>query len=116
MPRDLFLKPVKMLKRFRIHVSQWAWLQPTNEPSRVVAVNVVPRGAQFIAGIELVQNYSPNWQSYLGAAFQNLKAIGTNWAVLTPSWHYTHVDPPVIGLTPGKDPIVVGYDPNGGTG
>jgi hypothetical protein len=97
--------PGKDAQNLQNEVKTWAWMQATGEPSQVVSVKTTARGPEFIAGVELSGNYSPTWQAYMGAAAQNIQAIGANWVILTPSWHYTNEDPPILENEPGQDPL-----------
>ena len=97
--------PAKDPQNLENEVKSWTWMQATGEPSQVVSVKTVARGPQFMAGVELSSNYTPDWQAYLGGAAQNLKAIGANWVIMTPTWHYSNEDPPILENEPGRDPL-----------
>jgi hypothetical protein len=97
--------PGKDAQNLQNEVKNWTWMAATGAASQVVSAKTTPRGPQFVAGVELSSNYSPTWQAYLGAAAQNLQAIGANWVILTPTWHYTNQDPPILENEPGKDPL-----------
>ena len=97
--------PGKNAQNLQNEVKNWNWIQATGEPSQVVSVKTTARGPQFVAGVELSSNYSPTWQAYLGNAAQNLQAIGANWVILTPIWHYTNENPPILENEPGRDPL-----------
>ena len=97
--------PGKDAQNLQNEVKTWTWMQATGEPSQVVSVKTTARGPQFMAGVELSANYSPTWQAYMGSAAQNLQAIGANWVILTPTWHYTNEDPPILENEPGRDPL-----------
>lgn len=85
-------------------VLQWEWMDLADE-TRIVGREVNARGSDFIAGIELLDYYEPDYQTYYSSAFQNMESLGANWTVLTPSWHYTTANPPVLEAVPGKDPL-----------
>ncbi len=97
--------PGKDAQNLQNEVKTWAWMQATGEPSQVVSVKTTARGPGFIAGVELSGNYSPTWQAYMGSAAQNIQAIGANWVILTPTWHYTNENPPILENEPGQDPL-----------
>ena len=86
-------------------VSGWAWEEPVKDPVVISSTEIKPRDAGFQAGAELMTGYRPSWQPYLVSAFQNLKDIGSNSVMLTPTWHLTHQTPPVIEPVPGRDPL-----------
>jgi hypothetical protein len=85
-------------------VTDWAWIQNSGSPS-VVGANVAARQAGFMAGIEFQPNYSPNWSPFIGQSLQNVKALGSNWVVLDPSWTYTLQNPLVFEPLPKQDPL-----------
>jgi len=86
-------------------ISSWAWMDIEAEPVIVPATEINPRESNFQAGVTLMPGYHPGWQAHLGPAFQNIRDIGANAVILTPSWHVTHQSPPVIELLPGSDPL-----------
>ena len=59
----------------------------------------------FQVGVEWMTGYRPSWQPYLVSAFQNISDIGANNVMLTPTWHVTRQNPPVIELIPGQDAL-----------
>jgi hypothetical protein len=85
-------------------VTDWAWMQSTEETT-VVGADVGARQAGFMAGIEFQPNYSPSWSPFIGQSLQNVKALGSNWVVLDPSWTYTLQNPLVFEPLPRKDPL-----------
>jgi hypothetical protein len=86
-------------------VKEWAWLVLSTEPVVVSAGTIGARDANFQAGVEFLPGYHPSWQPYMTWAFQNVKEIGANTVMLTPTWHLTHKDPPVIAPVAGRDPL-----------
>jgi hypothetical protein len=88
---------------FQDNVDHWAWWQPSGQPTTVVATSVQPKGSGFLAGIEFERNYQPTWLATLGSSFQNVKDLGANWAIISPTYRYTRSNPPVLEAVPGKD-------------
>lgn len=86
-------------------VSAWAGFDQSSSPVIVSASEVKPRGGDFITAIAFAPGYHPGWQPYLNWAFKNLKDTGANTVILSPTWHYTQNNPPVIEAVPGKDPF-----------
>jgi len=86
-------------------VSQWAWLPDQNKPANVPNVAVQPRGASFIAGVEFAPVYDSTWAPRMARAMNDVQGMGANWLVLTPSWSLTRLNPPVMELQPGNDPL-----------
>ena len=90
---------------FEDEVTTWAWWQPGNISTTVLAENIINRGPGFIAGVEMDRHYLPTWQAFEPAAYQNIRDMGGNWVVLTPSWTYTQSSPPVLEIAAGEDPL-----------
>ncbi len=84
-------------------VSRWIWWESST--STLVGSNVIPRGANFMAGVEFQAAFHPNWLAFMPQAMQNLQAIGANWVVLTPTWTYESIQPIHFGVRPGPDPL-----------
>ncbi|HET9590417.1 MAG TPA: carboxypeptidase regulatory-like domain-containing protein [Anaerolineales bacterium] len=85
-------------------VSQWQWL-PTAGSGSIVAANIPSRGTGFMAGIEFQSYYEPSMPRFTQQALQNVQALGSNWAVLTPSWTYSRENPLNFSEQPGRDPF-----------
>ena len=83
-------------------VNGWAWLENT-QPSNLVGVPVTPRQNAFVAGVELQPTQHPNWVTSIPQAMQNIKALGANMVILTPTWTYGKASPLVMAPVPGKD-------------
>jgi len=86
-------------------VDSWAWIE--NNPPQIIpsmpAVN--PRGNAFLAGVEILPAYRPSWNSNFPRAIADLQGLGGNWIIVTPSWTFTRVNPPVLEQVPGQDPL-----------
>ena len=85
-------------------VNGWAWWAEA-DPGALVAVPVNPRAGAFWAGVEFSSNYSPTWDATLPGAMQNIKGLGANYVVLTPSWTARRASPLVFAPFPGSDPL-----------
>lgn len=88
---------------FEDEVKQWAWWQPSGQPTTVVASNVQPRGAGFITGVKLQAELQPSWLASIGPGIQNVKDLGANWVFFSPTFRFTQANPPVLEAVPGKD-------------
>jgi len=86
-------------------IPSWAWMEAESGPVVVPADKIAERPAEFTAGVAFQSGYHPNWQPYIVSAFKNIRDIGANSVILTPSWHLTHQTPPVMGIIPGHDPL-----------
>lgn len=85
-------------------IGVWKWFE-NPEPVTLVGANITPRANSFVAGVEYQSAYRPNWSYYAPQAFANTQALGSNFAVLTPSWTYTSTSPLRFTTTPGQDPL-----------
>ncbi|MBL8101884.1 MAG: hypothetical protein JNM02_05090 [Anaerolineales bacterium] len=85
-------------------VGVWKWFE-NPEPVTLVGANITARSNGFVAGVEYQPTYRPNWSYYAPQAFANTQALGSNLAVLTPTWTYTNVSPLRFATLPGQDPL-----------
>jgi hypothetical protein len=90
---------------FQDTVKGWAWLSQASEPVIVSGTKIDARDSSFQAGVEFLPGYHPSWQPYLVWAYQNVQAMGANCVMLTPTWHLTHLTPPVMEPAAGLDPL-----------
>lgn len=86
----------------RDSVTRWAW---TSANGPLVGSNVIARQGAFMAGIEFQAYFHPNWTSYTPQAMLNVQALGSNWAIVTPTWTYESANPIIFGTRPGPDPL-----------
>lgn len=85
-------------------VQRWAWI--SNPQSTVVAVEVQPHGADFMAGIEFQAQNDLTWLSYTSLAMRNLQALQANWVIYTPGWELNDAQP-YLRYMPGHTPLTV---------
>lgn len=86
-------------------VKAWAWWNTSNQATTVLAPEVLERGKEFIAGIELSPNYDPTWQPYLFWGMNKIFLLGANWVAISPTWTFTRLVPPVFEPVTGSDPL-----------
>ncbi len=89
---------------FDDEIQQWAWWNTSLGPTTIIAPEIEPRNG-FYKGVEFSSWYSPTWQPYLDLGMENARLLGADWLLLTPTWHYTRLAPPVIESVPGADPL-----------
>ncbi len=85
-------------------VGSWKWFE-NPEPLSLVGANITKRANGFVAGIEYQSDFRPNYSYYAPQAFSNTKALGSNLAVLTPSWTFERISPLRFTTRPGQDPL-----------
>ena len=90
-------------------VDAWSWLQ-AYPPNASPDFQVIPRGQGFIAGVELQAAYHPSWLARTNQAVDEVKKLGANWIVISPTWTFTRNSPPILELVPGRDALW--YDVN----
>jgi hypothetical protein len=86
------------------NVGSWKWFE-NPEPLTLVGATITPRVSGFVAGIEYQPEYRPNWSYFAPQAFANTRALGSNIAVLTPTWTYSTISPLQFETIPGQDPL-----------
>lgn len=102
-PEASFL-PSSSHQTFQVAIRNWALWSPAGGPTTVVTDSAKPRGADFIAGIELADRYDPGWQAYYGTTFQDIRNLNANWTVIDPTQTWTRINPPVVQSVSGRDP------------
>lgn len=86
-------------------INSWAnWSSGANSTT-VIAPEITAVGPNFVAGVEFSPNYNPVWQPYFANGLQNIKSLGANWAIFTPTWSYTRANPPVMEPVAGRDAL-----------
>lgn len=88
-------------------VNSWAYYPAVASPPTVPNIQILPRGESFFAGVEFQSTYFPTWAAHFNKALQDIKSLGANWAVFTPTWTATHQVSPHLELLLGQD-----MDPN----
>lgn len=87
-------------------VDSWHMWQPSGEPT---AVNT-PSGAPIedkLTGVEFISLYHPSYLGRYREVLQELKQMGINWLILTPTWRVSEVDSlPYLDPNPGKSMLI----------
>lgn len=86
-------------------VEAWAWLEGELPQVGVTDTPIPPRGSDFIAGVEFQTFHHPSLIPYVPNALEDIAGRGANWVILTPSWSFTRLDPPVLELVAGQDAL-----------
>jgi hypothetical protein len=98
-------KPQETEQNYDISIDTWAWMEKSNEPVIVPALQIKTKASGYTAGVEFASRYHPTWLPQINNAYQNLRDIGANTVIISPTWHATHLTPPVFEAIPGKDVI-----------
>lgn len=86
------------------NINSWKWFE-NPEPVSLVGSTINPRAVGFVAGVEYQATYRPNFSYFAPQTFANTRAIGSNLAVITPSWTYTNISPLRFQTLAGNDPL-----------
>ncbi len=86
-------------------IESWAWLETIPGPTTVARPDIVARSADFMAGVEFTPYFDPSFPMLTPLAFDHVQKLGANWVVLTPTWTFSRVTPPVIEPVAGQDPL-----------
>ena len=84
-------------------VSDWAWLQSTQQQASIPNVAIQPHGSDFIAGIEFDSAYNPSWSPHVNEALIMVNNLGANWLILRPTWSFTSTSLPILDIVPSQD-------------
>lgn len=84
-------------------VSSWAWLSSANEPANILETQVLPRPNGFIAGAAFKPAYHPSWGPLLPDAINQVKNLGVNELILSPTWTFTNNTPPILEPLSSQD-------------
>jgi hypothetical protein len=86
-------------------IDSWAWLSSYPISATVTGPSAAVRGPSFIAGVEFQAAFHPSWTTRMPNALNEVKDMGANWIILTPTWSYTRNSPPIIEPVSGRDPF-----------
>ena len=76
-------------------IYNWTWWNNPSIPVNLSADEVVPRGRQFIAAVEIAPAYSQDQLAQYTQSIQHIRQLGANWVFLTPQWTWTRQNPPI---------------------
>jgi hypothetical protein len=99
------VEPAMLNATTKKQVSAWAWFSPDAAQALPEQYPVTPYGNGFISGIEYQPYYHPSWTPLNQQILNDVQKTGANWVVLTPTWTYTRLNPPVIEPVAGSDPL-----------
>ena len=101
--KNQIFTPQSNPQNFNIEITKWVSWQASSSPTSLVAPQIHKRLANFVAGVELMPKYRPDWVPYFPLAFHSIQSIGARWVILTPTWTFTSQNPPVLEPVAGKD-------------
>ena len=86
-------------------VEDWAWLESTSFAANAPLPAITSRGENFITGIEFMPASKPADSDQMSAAIPDIAGLNSSWIILTPTWSFSHHNPPVIEPNPNQDPL-----------
>ncbi len=85
-------------------VPAWAWWERLPQQA-IATADVQPRENGFLAAIEYQPIYHPSYSAHSAYLLDEIQQLNANWLILTPTWTFTRLAPPILELSPGKDPL-----------
>ncbi len=86
-------------------VDSWAWLEPSFPENPLPLPNVTPREESFLTGIEIMPSNQAGDTYQISGTISDLANSYAGLIILTPTWTFTHNNPPVIEPDPNHDPL-----------
>jgi len=86
-------------------VENWAWLQSAPFDATPPLPPITPRDENFITGIEFMPGSKPADSDQMASAIPDIAVLNSSLVILTPTWSFTHKNPPVIEPNPNQDPL-----------
>lgn len=102
-PQGRQLNPAANPGSITDEVVSWAWYNGPASPASVPDVQIAPRSSSFVAGVAFQPAYQPSWSTLLPTAVQEVKALGVDWVILSPTWTFTNNTPPILEPFPAQD-------------
>lgn len=89
----------------RDEIKAWAWWDTSTPATKIITPEILPLSPEFITAVETSPHYNPTWQPYLFWGYNAINLLKANTVILSPTWSYTRVSPPVVEPVPGRDPL-----------
>lgn len=87
------------------NISAWAWLAPAPLADPLPLPNITPREDGFLTGIEIMPTNQAGDAYQISSAISEIARVHSGLIILTPTWTFTHSDPPVFEPDPNHDPL-----------
>jgi len=91
-------------------VPNWAWFEQAQQQP-IATADVQAREDGFLAGIEVQPIYHPSYNAQYAYILDEIQQLNANWLILTPTWTFTRLSPPILELVPGSDPLWLDMTP-----
>jgi hypothetical protein len=86
-------------------IADWAWLEAAPFPVSSPLPAITSRGEGFLTGIEFMPGSKAADSIQMSTAIPDIAGLNSKWIILTPTWSFTHQNPPVIEPDPNHDPL-----------
>lgn len=86
-------------------VEKWIWWSGELETPVADSRQVSPRDETFLTGFEFDAYYHPSYPKHAPGVLKKLSMTGAGWSIITSSWTYTRISPPVLEPVDGHDPF-----------
>lgn len=90
---------------FQDQVDAWNYLDPQAETVHQGSNSIEVIRDSFISGIELTHIYHPAFKPRLNSSFSEIRQLGANAVVLTPTWTFMDTNPLTLMIQPSQDPF-----------
>lgn len=90
---------------FRDQVKAWSWLAGQSVLMHQEPNLPRPSRGNMIGGVELTQVYHPAFTAHLRSTFLEIRELGANTVILTPTWSFTNSNPPILKIKSDRDPL-----------
>ncbi len=87
------------------NVEDWSWFEDVSSADTTPLPTINPRVEGFITGIEIMPGRQAGDSAQIMDSIAGIASHFQGWLVLSPTWTFTHQDPPVFEPDPNRDPL-----------
>lgn len=102
---DRIVTPGTVPQYIADNISDWAWLESSTLAEPLPVPEISPREEGFITGIEIKPTNQAGDIYQISTAISDIGSTHSGWIILTPTWTFTHREPPVFEPDPNHDPL-----------
>jgi hypothetical protein len=97
--------PAGEAQYFSDSMQSWNWWSPNSGQITVPAIEIMPKGNDYITGIELLPYYRPSMVNTWEAAAMQVNALQGNTLIVTPTWSVSGSGIPSLDINPSENPL-----------
>lgn len=106
-PLERSIKGTRNEQNIKDVITSWKWMS-TSETIYPQDYPIVSRSSSFWTGVEFqADGYHPSWEARITQSLQEVKSIGSNTIIFSPTWSFTKIDPLKFSPEPGTDQLGV---------